>query len=52
MARLKFLLGAALERGTVMAGGSAGFIVWFDAGHSDSHDPDSYKNSMLAKVLH
>merc|ERR1712032_1777764 len=30
--------------GTVLAGGSAGGIVWFDGGHSDSMDPMSYKN--------
>jgi dipeptidase E len=30
------LLRRAAERGTVMAGSSAGGICWFDAGHSDS----------------
>jgi dipeptidase E len=34
----------ALARGVVHAGGSAGGIVWFDGGHSDSMDPDTYKN--------
>jgi len=26
----------AMENGTAMSGGSAGAIVWFDGGHSDS----------------
>jgi len=30
--------------GRVLAGGSAGAIVWFDGGHSDSMDPTTYKN--------
>jgi len=30
--------------GKVLTGGSAGAIVWFDGGHSDSMDPASYKN--------
>jgi dipeptidase E len=34
----------ALNNGTVMSGGSAGGIVWFDAGHSDSMQPESFKN--------
>ena len=34
----------------VLAGGSAGAICWFDAGHSDSGDPDSFKESMLAEA--
>lgn len=38
------LLAEALSNGTVMAGGSAGGIVWFDAGHSDSMQPASFKN--------
>jgi len=33
------LLKKAMERGAVMAGGSAGSICWFDGGHSDSRDP-------------
>ena len=41
------LLRAAMERGVVLAGGSAGAICWFDAGHSDSMDPDSYRAAML-----
>lgn len=38
----------ALQRGAVLSGGSAGAICWFDGGHSDSMDPDTYKRSMLA----
>ena len=41
------LLRDAMGRGAVLAGGSAGAICWFDAGHSDSMDPDSYKAAML-----
>lgn len=37
----------AMERGAVLCGGSAGAICWFDAGHSDSMDPDSYADAML-----
>jgi dipeptidase E len=33
------LLRSAAARGCVMAGGSAGAIVWFGGGHSDSMDP-------------
>ena len=40
-------LRAAAERGCVLTGGSAGAICWFDAGHSDSMDPDTYKDAML-----
>jgi dipeptidase E len=42
------LLRDAMRRGAVLAGGSAGAICWFDGGHSDSGDPDSYKAKMLA----
>ena len=38
---------SAMERGAVLTGGSAGAICWFDGGHSDSMDPDTYKNPML-----
>jgi len=38
------LMKDALARGVVLAGGSAGGIVWFDGGHSDSMDPSTYKN--------
>ena len=40
------LLIAAYERGTVLAGISAGSICWFDSGHSDSmsfYDPRKWK---------
>lgn len=38
------LLAEAMARGAVLCGGSAGGIVWFDGGHSDSMEPSSYKN--------
>lgn len=38
---------AAMARECVMAGGSAGAICWFDSGHSDSADPDTYVTSRL-----
>ena len=38
----------AAQRGCVLTGGSAGAICWFDAGHSDSADPESYADAMLA----
>jgi len=41
-------LRAAAERGVVLCGGSAGAICWFDAGMSDSMDPDWYCDTMLA----
>ena len=41
-------LRAAAERGAVMCGGSAGAICWFDGGHSDSADPDWFRDAMLA----
>mmetsp|Transcript_48586 Transcript_48586/g.97755 ORF Transcript_48586/g.97755 Transcript_48586/m.97755 type:complete len:312 (-) Transcript_48586:238-1173(-) len=37
-----------MERGVVLCGGSAGAICWFDSGHSDSMDPESYRAHMLA----
>ena len=37
------LLRDAAHRGTVLAGGSAGAICWFDGGHSDSMDPTSHR---------
>lgn len=40
-------LKSAADRGAVLTGGSAGAICWFDGGHSDSDDPDSYKQNML-----
>mmetsp|Transcript_19211 Transcript_19211/g.31525 ORF Transcript_19211/g.31525 Transcript_19211/m.31525 type:complete len:308 (+) Transcript_19211:105-1028(+) len=37
----------AMDRDAVLTGGSAGAIVWFDGGHSDSGDPDSFKQAMV-----
>jgi len=37
----------AMERGCILTGGSAGAICWFDSGHSDSADPETYKEAML-----
>ena len=34
----------AVDRGVVLSGGSAGFISLCNGGHSDSMEPDSYKN--------
>lgn len=44
---LSQLLLKAADRGAVLTGGSAGAICWFDGGHSDSADPDTYKDAML-----
>ena len=44
------LLRSAMDRGVVLAGGSAGAICWFDGGHSDSMDPSSFKTAMLAEA--
>lgn len=41
---------AAAEKGAVMAGGSAGLIMWFDGGHSDSMDPDTYRKAMVKET--
>eukprot|EP00656_Telonema_subtile_P008230 TRINITY_DN13853_c0_g1_i2.p1 TRINITY_DN13853_c0_g1~~TRINITY_DN13853_c0_g1_i2.p1 ORF type:complete len:339 (+),score=59.43 TRINITY_DN13853_c0_g1_i2:223-1239(+) len=38
------LMKEAMSNGTVLCGGSAGGIVWFDGGHSDSMEAASYKN--------
>ena len=43
------MLLSAAQRGTVMTGGSAGAICWFDSGHSDSADPETYRLYMLDK---
>lgn len=43
-------LARCLERGVVLAGGSAGAVCWFDAGHSDSMDPETYKEKMMKSV--
>ena len=45
---LEPMLRAAMLRGAVLTGGSAGAICWFQGGHSDSMDPDTYKAHMLA----
>jgi len=37
------MLREAMAKGTVMSGGSAGAICWFQAGHSDSRDPTSFR---------
>jgi dipeptidase E len=42
------LLRKAMHRGAVLTGGSAGGICWFDGGHSDSMDPSTFMDSMLA----
>ncbi|CUI14319.1 peptidase, putative [Bodo saltans] len=41
------LIKNAAARGAVMTGGSAGAICWFDGGHSDSMDPETYREYML-----
>lgn len=35
-------LTAAKERGAILTGGSAGAICWFDGGHSNAMDPETY----------
>jgi dipeptidase E len=42
------LIREAAARGAVMTGGSAGAICWFDGGHSDSMDPETYREPMIA----
>lgn len=37
------------QSSAILTGGSAGAICWFDGGHSDSMDPDTYKIPMLKK---
>eukprot|EP00978_Attheya_sp_CCMP212_P030329 scaffold111094_cov51-Attheya_sp.AAC.1 len=44
------LLCDAAERGAVITGGSAGAVCWFDAGHSDSMDPNSYRDVVLGNA--
>eukprot|EP00562_Extubocellulus_spinifer_P003455 CAMPEP_0178488990 /NCGR_PEP_ID=MMETSP0696-20121128/10145_1 /TAXON_ID=265572 /ORGANISM="Extubocellulus spinifer, Strain CCMP396" /LENGTH=395 /DNA_ID=CAMNT_0020116777 /DNA_START=409 /DNA_END=1596 /DNA_ORIENTATION=- len=41
------LLRAASERGAVLTGGSAGAIWVFQSGHSDSADPETFRQHML-----
>ena len=40
----------ARDRGAVLCGGSAGAICWFDAGHSDSADPDSFRSNFTSEL--
>jgi len=47
---LSAMLKVAADKGTVLSGGSAGAICWFDAGHSDSADSDSYKVAMIREA--
>jgi len=47
---LSAMLKGAADKGTVLSGGSAGAICWFDAGHSDSADSDSYKDAMIREA--
>lgn len=39
----------AQRDGAVLCGGSAGAICWFTAGHSDSGDPATYREAMIAE---
>jgi dipeptidase E len=48
MAGITSALQGCMDRGAVICGGSAGAICWFDAGHSDSLDPDTFREAMLA----
>mmetsp|Transcript_26481 Transcript_26481/g.25355 ORF Transcript_26481/g.25355 Transcript_26481/m.25355 type:complete len:355 (-) Transcript_26481:102-1166(-) len=45
------LIRKGMERGLILAGGSAGAIVWFDSGHSDSADPSSFKHAMIESAM-
>ena len=38
------MIRTAMKEGTVLTGGSAGAICWFDSGHSDSRDPTTLRN--------
>lgn len=42
--KLSKTIEAAMHAGTVLCGGSAGAICWFDGGHSDSRDPTSLRH--------
>ncbi|KAL3773276.1 hypothetical protein ACHAW5_003439 [Stephanodiscus triporus] len=46
---LSDLLRESALRGTVIAGGSAGAICWFEGGHSDSMDPKTHRSFKLNK---
>ncbi|ORC85995.1 cyclin 1 [Trypanosoma theileri] len=49
---LDLCLRAVVLRGSaVLAGGSAGAICWFTAGHSDSADPSTYAEPMLRAAV-
>ena len=39
----------AMERGCILTGGSAGAICWFDGGHSNAADPDTFKQFRMDK---
>mmetsp|Transcript_26086 Transcript_26086/g.36785 ORF Transcript_26086/g.36785 Transcript_26086/m.36785 type:complete len:348 (-) Transcript_26086:2085-3128(-) len=43
------MLRGAMHRGAVLTGGSAGAICWFQSGHSDSADPDTYREAMILR---
>mmetsp|Transcript_21421 Transcript_21421/g.32370 ORF Transcript_21421/g.32370 Transcript_21421/m.32370 type:complete len:364 (-) Transcript_21421:593-1684(-) len=47
---LDILLRQAMHRGVVLTGGSAGVICWFDGGHSDSMDPDTFRSTKEAHL--
>ena len=46
------LLRQAMERGAVLCGGSAGAIIWFDGGHSDSLDPSTVQRTRAPTEVH
>mmetsp|Transcript_30349 Transcript_30349/g.46549 ORF Transcript_30349/g.46549 Transcript_30349/m.46549 type:complete len:344 (-) Transcript_30349:168-1199(-) len=45
------ILRKAMHRGAVLAGGSAGAICWFQSGHSDSADPETYRRAMVEEAV-
>lgn len=46
------LLRKAMENGAVLCGGSAGAIIWFDGGHSDSLDPETVQLTRYEASVH
>ena len=42
---------AIKQYGTILSGGSAGAMCWFDSGHSDSMDPATYKEAMMSAAF-
>jgi len=42
-------LEAAKERGAILTGGSAGSICWFQSGHSNAMDPETYYHYRIQK---